>query len=61
MDNVPNQGISEMDFFNVIGEASKQYEIYLELNNIASILDNDIPVETFQRAFDHPLGIQIKD
>ncbi|MCX5916211.1 MAG: hypothetical protein NTX30_05915 [Deltaproteobacteria bacterium] len=59
MNNINAQYLSDQDFFRLIEEANKQYELYLELNKIASIGDNYVVVESPQRDMNHPLSIQI--
>lgn len=60
MADLPKSPISQQDFDKLIEETSKQYEIYVALNNVALVLNYNVPVETYQRDLDHPLSIQLK-
>jgi hypothetical protein len=61
MPDLPNQLQSDdQDLNELIAEAAKQYEVYIEINQLTSILNCGIPVENYQRDLSHPLSIQLK-
>jgi len=52
--------MSESDVKRLLGEAAKQYEVYLELQNVTSLVEESAVQENYERDFSHPLSIQLK-
>lgn len=61
MENSVNSTINQEEFERLISQASEQYQIYLELNQVTSILGYQAPVvDDYNRDISHPLSIQLK-